>query len=199
MSDIEEATAVNKAIVEETLVKTEPTGTVAINFASEEQLTTIPGTKAKLARALVASRENSGNIKKFSDKLLSKIDFTKNKNLPAVATSEEDSEASASSESDTDAEPQSEPSSTDWAEVAKVIRAAKQVIESQQTVKQEEKKGTACLFSDKAEKKSDKKSGKPLILKPPADFMTPKKASPDLTTATTPVVSKKKLVHKTSF
>ena len=199
MSDIEEATTVNNTIVGETLVKTEPTGTVAINFASEEQLTTIPGIKAKLARALMAVRENSGNItpdvleticrKKFSDKLLRKIDFTKNKNLPAVATSEEDSEASASSESDTDAEPQSEPSGTDWAEVAKVIRAAKQVIESQQTVKQE----------DTAEKKSDKKSGKPLILKSPADFMTPKKASSDLTTDTTPVVSKKKLKQKLVF
>ena len=209
MSDIEEATAVNNTIVGETLVKTEPTGTVAINFASEEQLTTIPGIKAKLARALVAVRENSGNItpdvleticrKKFSDKLLREIDFTKNKNLPAVATSEEDSEASASSESDTDAEPQSEPSGTDWAEVAKVIRAAKQVIESQQTVKQEEKKGTACLSPDKAEKKSDKKSGKPFILKSPADFMTPKKASSDLTNDTTPVVSKKKLKQKLVF
>ena len=186
MSDIEEATAVNKALVGETLVKTEPTGTVAINFASEEQLTAIPGIKAKLSRALVAVRVNSGNItpdvlqticrKNFPDKLLSKIDFTKNKSLPAVATSEEDSEASASSESDTDAESQSDPSGTDWAEVAKVIRAVKQVIESQQTVNQEEKKGTASLpSSDKAEKKSGKNSGKPLILKSPADFMTPKR------------------------
>ena len=140
------------------------------------------------------------SYRQFPDKLLSKIDFTKNKNLPAVAASEEDSEASASSKSDTDAEPQSDPSGTDWAEVAKVIRAVKQVIESQQTVKQEERTGTASLSSsNKAEKKSGKNSGKALILKSPADFMTPKKVSPDLTADTTPVVSKQKLKQKLVF
>lgn len=208
MSDIEEATATAKAFVGEELVKTEPTGMVAINFASEEQLTTIPGIKAKLARAIVAVRENSGNItpdvlqticrKTFSAKLLKKIDFTKNKNLPAVATSE-DSEASAS-ETDSDAEPQSEPSGTDWSEVAKVIRAAKQVIEGQQVQKQTESKETTTLSSsEKLEKKSGKKSGKSLILKSPADFMTPKKASPDQLTDTSPVVSKTKLKQKLVF
>ena len=89
-----------------------PSGMIAINFADEQLLTLVPGIKAKLAKALVAVRENSGNItpevlesicrRKFSSLILSMIDFTKNKKV--VESSEEEDSECEGSPSDSDGE-----------------------------------------------------------------------------------------------
>jgi len=69
-------------------------GPVAINFATVEGLTQIPGIKTKLAKAIVSVRENTGNVDKeilqtlarrtFSQEILDNIDFTKNSKLQYV-------------------------------------------------------------------------------------------------------------------
>lgn len=66
-------------------------GKIAINFAPAEVLEQIPGIKRKLARAIVAVREGSGNItpeiletiarRRFPSGVIENIDFTQNTRL----------------------------------------------------------------------------------------------------------------------
>lgn len=73
-------------------------GHIAINFADENTLTAIPGVKDRLARAIVAVRENYGNKTpeisstlsrcNHSPEALALIDFTKNRSLKAVSSGE---------------------------------------------------------------------------------------------------------------
>ena len=168
----------------------EPLTPVAINFASEQELITIPGVKGRLARTIVAVRENSGNLtkeilevlmrKKMSAKTLAMIDFTKSKTLTAncpVSSSESEGEEDVPSKVGGEGD-------APWvAGFAKVVEAASRVLSVKQE-SQDAKLTTPVGVKPPGAKTQAFKYDQKLMS--PADFMTTKSPAVSRLATSTP-------------